>query len=465
MRVEKDFIGEVKLDDSFPFGIHTYRAINNFAFSDKKIRKDIFLSLIRVKEAAAKANMRAGLLSEKTGNLITEACIEIAENIDGYIPDIHPHQGGAGTSTNMAANELIANIALKNSGSKFGEYDEISPLNHVNLSQSTNDTYPTAVRIALLKGLKKLHDKTELFLNELLKKEKEFAHILKIGRTELQDAMPVSLGQEFSAWAESMTRFRWRLNKAVDWIREVNISGTAVGTGINGDLYYRMFVMEELRQIVKEPLALARNLVDATQNTDQIVEVSGLVRTGSSAVKKIAFDMRLMSSGPRCGIGELILPSLQAGSSIMPGKVNPVMLEAAEQVCIQVMGNDQMVAVASSESNLELPQFLPFIAHTLLESIELLGGMLEKYAETVALIKADEDRIAELLNSAYSVATLLMPVIGYEKMALVVKRAEKEKRPVRDIILEEKLIDKEKLDELMTPEVMASPGLPLLEEK
>ncbi len=465
MRVEKDFLGEVKLEKDFPFGIHTWRAMSNFGFSNRKIRKDIFLSLIRVKEAAARANMRAGLLGKDIGDAIVSACENIAQNIDEYIPGIHPLQGGAGTSTNMAANELIANIALKISGRNFGEYDLISPLNHVNLSQSTNDTYPTAIRIALLKGLKKLHDKSELFLNELLKKEKEFSHILKIGRTELQDAMPISLGQEFSAWAESMTRFRWRLNKAVDWIRDINISGTAVGTGINGDLYYRMFVVEELRKIVKEPLALARNLVDATQNTDQIVEISGLVRTGSTAVKKIAFDMRFLSSGPRCGIGELILPSLQAGSSIMPGKVNPVMLEAAEQVCIQVMGNDQMVAVASSESNLELPQFLPLIANNLLESIELLGGMLEKFAETVTGIRADEERISWLLNSSYSVATLLMPEIGYEKMALVVKRAEKEKRPVKDIILEEKLIDEERLKLLMTPEVMASPGLPLMEEK
>ncbi|MCP4147489.1 MAG: aspartate ammonia-lyase [bacterium] len=464
MRTEKDFLGEVVLPEDFPFGIHTYRAEHNFSFSGERIRPDIFKALIQVKKAAATANTMAHLLDNETGENISAACSDILDNIEAYIPPIHPLQGGAGTSTNMAANELIANITLKNMGKLFGEYETISPLNHINLSQSTNDTYPTAVKIAIIKGLKKLHDSVETFLHQLLKKEKEFAHILKIGRTELQDAMPLSLGQEFSAWAETMTRFRWRLDKALDWIREINISGTAVGTGINADRNYSLHVVEELRKIVQEPLALSRNLVDGTQNIDQIVEVSGLIRTGAAAVKKIAFDLRLLSSGPRCGFGELNLPEIQAGSSIMPGKVNPVMLEAAEQVCIHIMGTDGAIATAASQSNLELPQFLPYIAHTILSNIETFANMLEKLAETITGITPNLDKINDNVNNAFSVATLLTPTLGYEKVAAVVKEAQQTKIPIMDIIKQKKLLNEKTLKKLLSPQVMATPGLPLAEE-
>ncbi len=461
MRNEKDFLGEISLPDDFPFGIHTYRAMENFSFSNEHIRGDIFSALVQVKKAAAIANTRAGLLEEPLGKALALACDHILENMENYIPPIHPFQGGAGTSTNMAANELIANITLKNMGRQYGDYHEVSPLNHVNLSQSTNDTYPTAVKIAMLKGLKHLHDGTEGFLMALLKKEKEFAPILKIGRTELQDAMPLSLGQEFSAWAEAMTRFRWRLNKAEDWIREINISGTAVGTGINADHNYSLHVVDELRRLVQEPLALSRNLVDGTQNIDAIVEVSGLVKTGAAAVKKIAFDLRLLSSGPNCGFGELLLPPVQAGSSIMPGKVNPVMLEAAEQVCIHVMGADAMIAVAASQSNLELPQFLPYVAHMVLSSMEIFGNMLTKLTGTILGIRANEERIAQYVNSAFSIATLLSPTIGYDKSAELVKEAEGEGKGIIDLIREKKLLTEAQLKKLLSPQVMASPGLPV----
>lgn len=463
MRIETDFLGEIQLPDDYPFGIHTFRATGNFAFSHDRIRGDIFGALIQVKKAAAIANTKAGLLEEGPGNAIAEACDEIIENLEQYIPEIHPFQGGAGTSTNMAANEVIANIALKNMGHGFGDYNIISPLNHVNLSQSTNDTYPTAVKIAILKGLKELHDNVEGFLSALLRKEKEFAHILKIGRTELQDAMPMSLGQEFSAWAESITRFRWRLDKAQDWIREVNISGTAIGTGINADRNYALHVVDELRRIVQEPLALSRNLIDGTQNIDQIVEVSGLIKTGATAVKKIAFDLRLLSSGPKCGLGEIHLPEIQAGSSIMPGKVNPVMLEAAEQVCIHVMGTDSMIANAASQSNFELPQFLPYIAHQVLSSMEIFGNMLEKLTDTIDGITANEDKIQTYVNSAFSIATLLSPTIGYEKAAEIVKEAENTGKGIIDIVRQKRLMDENTLQKLLSPQVMASPGLPILE--
>jgi len=466
-RLEKDFLGEMLLPADYPFGIHTFRAVQNFAFSGDRIRKDIFYALIQVKKAAAQANTVTGLLEKEIGDAVGAACdhiLELLEEEDNtYLPALHPFQGGAGTSTNMAANELIANIALKLLGKSFGQYETVNPLDHVNLSQSTNDTYPTAVRIAVIKGLKQLHLQTEGFLEALLKKEKQFAHILKIGRTELQDAMPLSLGQEFSAWAEAMTRFRWRLDKAVDWIREVNISGTAVGTGINADRGYADAVINALRRIVEEPVALSRNLIDGTQNVDQIVEVSGLVKTGAASVKKIASDLRLLSSGPNCGFGEIKLPEIQAGSSIMPGKVNPVMLEAAEQMCIHIMGSDAMIAVAASQSNLELPQFLPYIAHMLLAGMEMFGNMLEKLTDTVAGITANEKRIAYYIDRSFSVATLLTPTLGYEKTAELVKEAEAKDVGFIGLLREKKLIPDDQLDKLLSPQVMASPGLPVLD--
>jgi len=463
MRVERDFLGELELPKDYPFGIHTRRAEKNFAFSRERLRADIFEALIQVKQAAAEANAGAGLLDPELAEAILAAGDGILEDVHAWVPAIHPLQGGAGTSTNMAANELLANLALKHLGKDFGDYEVISPLEHVNLSQSTNDAYPTAVRIAVIRGLHRLHDGVENLLRRLLDKESEFSGLLKVGRTQLQDAMPLSLGQEFSAWAEAMTRFRWRLNKALDWVREVNLSGTAVGTGINADHRYRAGVIELLRRRVQEPLTLSRNLVDATQNVDQLVEVSGLVRTGAVSVRKMAADLRLLSSGPRCGLGEIGLPELQAGSSIMPGKVNPVMAEAAEQVCLSVMGGDAVIAQAAAAGNLELSQFLPLIAHTLLSGLEIFAGMTVGLAETVAGIRARPERLRRNVEHSFAVATLLAPTLGHETMARVVREARERDCGVIQVIRERKLITDIELERLLTPEVMASPGLPLPE--
>jgi len=465
MRMEEDFLGKVELPEGFPFGIHTYRAIHNFAFSKDRIRPDLFLALIQVKRAAALANSKAGLLEPEKAGFMLAACEEIEARITDFIPELHPFQGGAGTSTNMAANELIANLALKKMGKAFGDYKTISPLDHVNLSQSTNDTYPTAVKIAILRGLRGLRDSVELFLNALQEKEKEYAHILKIGRTELQDAMPLALGQEFSAWAEAVSRFRWRLSKAAEWMREINLTGTAVGTGINADRQYAGLVIELLREIVKEPIALARNLVDATQNLDPIVEVSGLIKTGAVSIKKISNDLRLLASGPKCGLGEITLPRMQAGSSIMPGKTNPVMLEAAEQICIHIMGGDAMISIAAAESNLQLPQFLPFIAHTMLSNLEMLTNLLNLLKSTISQLKPNLKRIEHNINSSAAVATLLSPALGYQTASQLVKEAEETGRAVIDLVLEKKLISPDNLQRFLSPEVMASPGLPLLNEE
>ncbi len=462
--MERDFLGEVELPDEYPFGIHTRRAERNFAFTSGCMRADWFAAVVQVKRAAARANRRAGLLDEPVAAALEGACAEVLADVAAWVPPLHPLQGGAGTSMNMAANELLANLALRGMGRAFGEYGTVSPLEHVNLSQSTNDVVPTALRVAVRKGLGRLHQAVEGLLRALQEKERRFAHILKVGRTQLQDAVPLALGQEFGAWAEALERFRWRLDKALDWVREVNLGGTAVGTGVNADRLYAASVVEELRRITEEPLALARNRVDATQNLDPLVEVSGMVRSGAVSIKKIAADLRLLSSGPHCGLGELRLPPLQAGSSIMPGKVNPVLLEAAEQVALQVMAGDALLAAAAAESDLELPQFLPLVGHTLLESLELLAGMAERLAPHLAGIAADEARIARHLDRCQAVATLLAPAIGYDAAAALVQEAAAADRGVVELLREKGLLPEETLRKLLTPEVMAAPGVPLLDD-
>lgn len=464
-RLEKDFIGSAELSEDFPFGIHTWRAMNNFRFSGEKIRPDIFKNVLIIKKCAALANFKAGILPEDIRNSIVEACDEILLNLNEFIPEIHPYQGGAGTSVNMAANELIANFSLKKAGRKFGDYDFINPLNHVNLSQSTNDVYTTAVKISIFQALKALHDSVEILLSSFLKKEEEFRGLLKIGRTELQDAMPVSLGQEFGAYADALARFRWRLDKAKDWIREINLGGTAIGTGINADRAYAYHVVELLREEIKEPIALSRNLIDGTQNADQIVEISGIVKTGAVQLKKISCDLRLLSSGPQTGFNEIVLPPLQAGSSIMPGKVNPVMLEAAEQVAIHVIASDNAVSIAVSESNLELVQFMPFIAHNVLNSMELLTNLCLKLTDVISNIKANKEVLRNNIEKSFAVATLLAPSIGHERIAEIMERAKTNGTSFIEEVKALNLIKKEKLEKLLTPEVMAGPGIPVLDEE
>ncbi len=462
MRIEKDFISEVELPDDYLFGINTFRAEKNFAFSEERILVDIFKAIIEVKKAAISANYRAGLITENIFRAVQKACDEVLEDVDKFLPDLNPLQGGAGTSTNMAANELLANLALIKLGYKPGNYDIISPLTHINLCQSTNDVYPTAVRIALIRNLRALHQSVENFLKVLLEKEKEFYPLLKVARTELQDAVPISLGQEFSAYAEAISRFRWRLEKAIEWVREVNLSGTAVGTGINADDLYSFYVIQELREISSENVVLSKNLIDGTQNIDQLVETSGIVRTGAVAVKKICFDLRLLASGPQCGFNELILPLLQAGSSIMPAKVNPVMLEAVEQVCLQVIAGDNLIALAASESILELPQFLPLIAHHLIKNIKIFGMALKKLSPVILQTKANNKVLEENLQKSDALATLLSIYIGYERSSEFIKEARKNGRTLIDFLIEKKIISREDLQKVLTPEMLAAPGLPFI---
>lgn len=459
-RFERDSLGEVELNDDYIFGINTKRAERNFDFSGLRIDEDLFFSLIQVKKAAAFANVTSGILAENIGEKIIDACNCVLYDIKKYLPNIDPYQGGAGTSTNMAANELIANMALKSSEKKFGDYNFISPLDHVNLSQSTNDCYLTAIKITVLKELRKLEFAIRSLLKVLQKKENEFSSILKVGRTQLQDALPISLGQEFGAWAESIGRFRWRIEKAIDWIRDVNISGTAIGTSINASKKYSFYVIDELRQITKEPLALSRNLIDGTQNIDQLVEVSGIIKTGSVSIKKIVNDIRLLASGPNCGFGELILPKLQSGSSIMPGKTNPVMLEASIQICLQIIGNDTTISYAASESNLELTQYLPLIAHLLIMNLKLFSEMSKKLAIHIDGIQANNKNIKKHLNYSVAVATLLVPRLGYDNVSSLLQNPEAQKDGFLEFIIKNNILSKEELNTYLTPEVMASSGIP-----
>jgi len=464
-RTEHDALGALELPADSPWGIHTHRATAWWPAGPEPLRADLFQALLEVKEACARGNGEAGLLPQEKVDAICGAAREAREVMPPLLPPLHPLQGGAGTSTNMAANELLANLGLRRLGHPFGTYEHLHPLQDVNLSQSTNDVYPTAVRMAVIRGLDHLHAAVEAFLAALLEQERRWGRVIKMGRTELQDAMPLTVGQEFSAWAEPMSRFRWRLSKAREWVREVNLGGTAVGTGINADLAYVASALEHLRQMTHLPLTLSRNLVDGTANADPLVEVSGLVRTGAVAIKKMANDWRLLSSGPQFGLDELRLPALQEGSSIMPGKVNPVLCEAAGQVALQVMGRDGVVAAALGESNLQLPQFLPLAAHNLLSGLEELSTILRPLADMVRRMDVPVARLAEQMKRSWSVGTLLAPVLGHETLGRLINRARLEGRSLGDCLLEEGLLTEDELDRLMVPEVLCAPGMPVLDEE
>ncbi|HHY46619.1 MAG TPA: aspartate ammonia-lyase, partial [Firmicutes bacterium] len=429
-RVEKDAFGEVEIPKDAYYGIHSMRASRNFPVSRFSIHPELIIAFGQVKQACAMANVEVGLLPRQVGDAIITAASELASGkfLDQIIVD--PYQGGAGTSTNMNVNEVIANRAIELLGGEKGDYSIIHPIDHVNLSQSTNDVFPTSLRVAAIKLARRLSQSLAGLQGALQAKEREFASILKIGRTELQDAVPITLGQEFGAWAEAVARDWWRIYKVEERLRQVNLGGTAVGTGLNASRRYIRIVIERLREITGIGLARAENTVEATQNADHFAEVSGFLKAAAVNLAKIASDLRLLSSGPRAGLGEIRLPPLQAGSSIMPGKVNPVMPEMVTQVAYQVMANDVAISMAASSGQLELNAFLPLIAHNLLHSIELLSNAVTLFAERcVSGIEADVVRCRENLQSSAGVATALVPYIGYEKASEIVAKARQTGRP------------------------------------
>lgn len=463
-RIEKDQLGEVVLPRAAYYGAHTRRAQLNSAVSGLQVHPELIRALALVKQAAALANVEAGLLDKRRGAVIATAAGELAAGRwhDQIVVD--PFQGGAGTSTHMNVNEVLANRAIEILEGEKGDYAIVHPLEHVNLGQSTNDVYPTAVRVAAITVVRGLAGALAELQGALQAKENEFASVLKTGRTQLQDAVPVTLGQEFGAWAEAVARDWWRLYKAEERLRHVNLGGTVVGTGLNANRRYVHRVVELLRELTGLGLTRAENTFEATQNADVFAEVSGFVRAAAVNLAKIAGDLRLLASGPRAGLGEIKLPAVQVGSSLMPGKVNPVIPEMVTQVSYQVLANDAAVGTAAASGQLELNPFLPLIAHNLLQSLTLLtnaANLLD--TKCIRGLQADAGRCRELLDASQSVLTAFVPYIGYDQAAELAVRAAAARRPVTELLIEEGFFTKEELDSIIRPEKLTTPGVVVVE--
>lgn len=460
-RLEHDLLGERNVPSEYYYGVQTLRAIENFNISGVNLNfyPNLIDALAIVKEAAAEANYELGILDEKIKDAIIAACQEIKNGKfhNHFVVDMI--QGGAGTSTNMNANEVIANRALEILGYEKGQYEYCHPNNHVNLSQSTNDAYPTAVKIALIHSNEKLVQVLGSLIESFQAKAKEFAHIIKMGRTQLQDAVPMTLGQSFEAYAVTLMEEVERLNQNAKLFLEVNMGATAIGTGINSEPEYADKVMKHLKVISKLEVTLASNLVEATQDTGAFVMYSSAVKRLAVKLSKICNDLRLLSSGPRTGINEINLPPMQPGSSIMPGKVNPVIPEVVNQIAFKVIGNDLTVTLAAEGGQLELNVFEPIIVQSLFESIEMLkNGMNTLKYRCIDGITANEERCRELVHNSIGLVTALNPILGYEKSTKLAKMALDTGKSVYELVLEQKLLTKKQLDKVLAPENMIKPG-------
>lgn len=469
MRTEKDIFGSVQLLDELLYGIHTYRAIHNFPSSGEKINPHLIKAYLQVKLAAAETNYKVGLLQQDKYKFIVEAIDRLIDETNDAIEGkslliydkivVDPYQGGAGTSLNMNINEVIANTAIALSGRNYGEYDFIHPIDDVNLSQSTNDTFQTAFKIASINLLRELTEAFAFLQTELQKKEKEFSGVIKLARTQLQDAVPISLGQEFGAFAQAIARDRWRLYNGEERLRSVNLGGTAVGNTINAHRDYVLNVNSELNKITGLPIAKSEDLIDSTQNLDVFVEVHGLVKAGATSLIKICNDLRLLSSGPLGGIGEIVLPEMQAGSSIMPGKVNPVIPEHTIQIAELVKGHDVVITNLVGSGNLELNAFLPAISHLFLKSLTLMRDALYNLTEKcIKGIKANKDRCRENLLRSSALAAILINEFGYEKISELVKEAYKNNVAFISLLKEKNLIDEQKLNDIINREIGVNIG-------
>lgn len=461
MRTEHDLLGTRELDKDCYYGIHTLRALENFPLTGRPIHTELVKAIVTVKKAAAITNEAIGLLDKKVFTAILTACDEVLTGglKDQFVVDCM--QGGAGTSANMNVNEVLANRAIEILGGVKGDYTIVSPLDHVNLSQSTNDVFPTAVRIAAIKMLMPVSELFAELQSALQEKEEEFRSVLKVGRTQLQDAVPVLLGQEFGAWAQAISRDRWRIYKVEERLRQVNLGGTAVGTGLNAEKKYVFMAIEKLRELTGLGLARSEYMMDITQNNDVFVEVSGLLKTAAINLSKIANDIRLLSSGPRAGLGEITIPPVQAGSSIMPGKVNPVIPEAINQLAFQIMGNDLTITFAASAGQLELNAFLPVIAHNLFEMLDLLKNGLRIFIDKcIKGIKADRERCRQLVEESLVLVTCLVGHLGYEEASLVAQKCIERRNSVREVLISENLMEKERIDSILNPIEMTKPGIP-----
>jgi aspartate ammonia-lyase len=458
-RTEKDLIGEKIIPAESLFGIQTFRALENFPLSGRHVHPALIHAYGAVKLACAMTNHELGKLDKSKFEAVSHACEEmISGKLDAHIV-VDALQGGAGTSTNMNVNEVIANRALIILGKKPGDYEFIHPIADMNLHQSTNDTYPTALRIAVITLQRELEKKLILLLESFQKKEKEFAHVVKVGRTEMQDAVLTTMGRTMSAYAEAFGRDRWRVYKCEERLRVVNLGGTAIGTGITAPRKYIFRVVENLKNLTGLGLARAENLVEATQNNDAFAEVSGIMKACAVNLMKVSGDLRFMSSGPDAGIGELILPACQPGSTVMPGKINPVIPEAVTQAALKVMGNDGVLANACAMGHLELNAFMPLVADSLLESIGLLANSASILcSHCVEGLKVNEAECRRHVENSTGAITALVEKIGYEKAQEINCEFRKSKKSVKQVAIEKGMLTSREFDELVSAECVMKLG-------
>ncbi|MFQ6331774.1 aspartate ammonia-lyase [Nocardia sp. CWNU-33] len=459
-RCEYDSLGTREIPATAYYGIHTVRAVKNFPISGIPLSAypDLIAALAVVKQAAAEANHRLGLLDTQRCQAIVDACKEIRKGQlhDNFLVDVI--QGGAGTSTNMNANEVIANRALEMLGRHPGDYDHLDPLEHVNLGQSTNDAYPTAIKIALQVQISRLYGTLLDLEKAFSKKSEEFKGLLKMGRTQLQDAVPMTLGQEFGTYAVMVSEDAERLIEASALVAEINLGGTAIGTGLNSHPLYAPMVCGVLAELTRLPLTSADDLVEATQDVGAFVQLSGVLKRTALKLSKICNDLRLLSSGPRSGFNEINLPPVQAGSSIMPGKVNPVIPEVVNQVAFEVVGNDMTISMAAEGGQLQLNAFEPVIAYSLFNSLTHLDAACRTLIDNCIVgITANPEQLSRSVTNSIGVITALSPYLGYTTSARIAKRALQTGRSILDLIVEEGLLSAAQVSELLRPERLITP--------
>jgi aspartate ammonia-lyase len=459
-RIEKDSIGSKEVPNSVYYGIQTLRAVENFPITGVPVHPELVIALARVKKAAAQANMELKRLPHGIGQAIIQASEEVVEGqwADQFIVD--SIQGGAGTSINMNMNEVLANRALEIMGHKKGDYFHCNPNNHVNMSQSTNDAIPTALRLAAHVLTGQLLETMRVVQQGFATKQAEFDDVIKMGRTHLQDAVPIRMGQEFGAYAKVLDRDIGRIARAAEGLLSVNMGATAVGTGLNATVEYIELVVKHLADDLRIPVHSAADLVDATQNTDAYTELSAALKVCAVNLSKICNDIRLMASGPHVGLNELKLPARQPGSSIMPGKVNPVMAEVVNQVAFQVMGNDHTICMASEAGQFELNVMGPVIAFNLLQSLQVMQRALDVfYRYALEGMEANRDRCRAYVDKSFGIVTALNPHLGYDVAAQLVKEATATGMTIKELILERGLLTPEEMDEIMDPVQMTTPGI------
>lgn len=460
-RLEHDSIGEKEVPEDAYYGVQTLRAYENFNITGLKMHPELINSVAQIKKAAAITNFEVGELDKKRASAITQACDEI---IAGKLHDqfiVDPIQGGAGTSLNMNANEVIANRAIEILGGKKGDYKLVNPNDHVNFGQSTNDVFPSCGKMAALKLLGNAQEQLKRLEEALMDKAKEFDSVIKMGRTQLQDAVPIRLGQEFHAYASAIRRDIRRFDNAKEEIRCLNLGGTAIGTGLNADVQYFHRVVKNMSTLTGEELVQSYDMIDATQNLDSYASVSGIVKNCAVNLSKMSNDLRLMSSGPRTGFGEINLPARQNGSSIMPGKINPVIPEVVTQVAFHVIGNDTTITMAAEAGQMELNAFEPVVFYSLFSSITSMTGAVNTLVKNCILgITANEKRCEDLVSKSVGITTALCPYIGYQKAASIAKKSLKTGESVTSLVLKDELLTQKQLDDILDPYALTGPELP-----